>query len=109
MKSLLPDPMAVLLTVSQNRFLLNSLGGEGFLNMRLTDQEANEAVGINPVKQTFSGCIQAEPCLLELGPRGDFMCGTHHTLFLPALLRGSAFWTRSAGGASPCSASRRRT
>ena len=97
-KSLLPDPMAVLLTVSQNRFLLNSLHGEGFLNMRLTETEAKEAVGINPVKQTFSGCIQTEPCLLELGPRGDFVCGTHHTLFLPALLRGSAFWTRVQEG-----------
>jgi hypothetical protein len=97
-KSLLPDPMAVLLTVAQNRFLLNSLNGEGFLNMRLTDQEAKEAVGINPVKQTFSGCIQSEPCLLERGPLGDFVCGTHHTLFLPALLRGSAFWTRVEEG-----------
>jgi FHA domain len=97
-KSLLPDPMAVLLTVAQNRFLLNSLNGEGFLNMRLTDQEAKEAVGINPVKQTFSGCIQSEPCLLERGPRGDFVCGTHKTLFLPALLRGSAFWSRVEQG-----------
>ena len=41
-KSELPDPMAVLLTVAQNRFLLNSLHGEGFLNMRLTDQEAGD-------------------------------------------------------------------
>jgi hypothetical protein len=97
-KSLLPDPMAVLLTVAQNRFLLNSLNGEGFLNMRLTDEEAKEAIGINPVKQTFSGCIQTEPCLLELGPRGDFVCNTHGTLFLPALLRGSAFWARVAEG-----------
>jgi pSer/pThr/pTyr-binding forkhead associated (FHA) protein len=97
-KSLLPDPMAVLLTVAQNRFLLNSLGGEGFLNMRLTEGEASEAVGINPVKQTFSGCIQSEPCLLELNPRGEFFCGTHHTLFLPALLRGSAFWSRVEEG-----------
>jgi FHA domain len=97
-KSLLPDPMAVLLTVSQNRFLLNSLNGEGFLNMRLTDQEAKEAIGINPVKQTFSGCIQTEPCLLELGPRGDFVCGTHNTLFLPALLRGSPLWARVQEG-----------
>ena len=97
-KSLLPDPMAVLLTVAQNRFLLNSLSGEGFLNMRLTDQEAKEAVGINPVKQTFSGCIQSEPCLLERGPRGDFVCGTHHTLFLPSLLRGSVFWSRVEEG-----------
>jgi hypothetical protein len=97
-KSLLPDPMAVLLTVGQNRFLLNSLNGEGFLNMRLTEREATEAVGINPVKQTFSGCIQSEPCLLELNPRGEFFCGTHHTLFLPALLRGSAFWSRVEEG-----------
>jgi pSer/pThr/pTyr-binding forkhead associated (FHA) protein len=97
-KSLLPDPMAVLLTVAQNRFLLNSLSGEGFLNMRLTEQEATEAVGINPIKQTFSGCIQSEPCLLELNPRGEFFCGTHHTLFLPALLRGSAFWSRVEEG-----------
>jgi hypothetical protein len=97
-KSLLPDPMAVLLTVAQNRFLLNSLSGEGFLNMRLTDTEAKEAVGINPIKQTFSGCIQSEPCLLERSPNGEFFCGTHHTLFLPALLRGSAFWTRVEEG-----------
>jgi Inner membrane component of T3SS, cytoplasmic domain len=98
-KSELPDAMAVLLTVAQNRFLLNSLSGEGFLNMRLTDVEAKEAVGINPVKQTFSGCIQSEPCLLERAPSGgDFVCGTHGTLFLPALLRGSAFWSRVAEG-----------
>jgi len=97
-KSLLPDPMAVLLTVAQNRFLLNSLNGEGFLNMRLTDQEAKEAVGINPIRQTFTGCIQSEPCLLEKNPRGEFFCGTHHTLFLPALLRGSPFWTRVEEG-----------
>ncbi len=58
-KSLLPDPMAVLLTVVQNRFLLNSLHGEGFLNMRLTTQEAKEAVGIDPVRQVFTGCVQA--------------------------------------------------
>jgi hypothetical protein len=97
-KSLLPDPMAVLLTVAQNRFLLNSLNGEGFLNMRLTDTEAKEAVGINPIKQTFSGCIQSEPCLLERSPNGEFSCSTHNTLFLPALLRGSAFWGRVSEG-----------
>jgi hypothetical protein len=97
-KSLLPDPMAVLLTVAQNRFLLNSLNGEGFLNMRLTDEEAKEAVGINPIRQTFTGCIQSEPCLLELSPRGEFVCSTHNTLFLPALLRGSAFWSRVEEG-----------
>lgn len=97
-KSLLSDPMAVLLTVAQNRFLLNSLHGEGFLNMRLTSEEAKEAVGIDPIRQLFTGCIQTDPCLLERNPNGEFACGTHHTLFLPALLRGSAFWSRVQEG-----------
>ena len=97
-KSELPDPMAVLLTVTQNRFLLNSLRGEGFLNMRLTDAEAKEVVGIDPVRQVFTGCIQAGPCLLELRAAGEFFCGLHHALFLPALLKGSAFWARVEEG-----------
>jgi len=97
-KSELSDPMAVLLTVSQNRFLLNSLRGEGFLNMRLTDQEARETVGIDPVKQLFTECIQAQPCVLELRSSGEFFCAMHHALFLPALLKGSAFWTRVEEG-----------
>jgi len=97
-KSDLSDPMAVLLTVTQNRFLLNSLRGEGFLNMRLTDQEAKEAVGIDPVKQLFTECIQTLPCELELRSSGEFYCPMHHALFLPALLKGSAFWTRVEEG-----------
>src|ERR1700722_7127685 len=82
-KSELPDPMAVLLTVTQNRFLLNSLRGEGFLNMRLTDQEAKEAVGIDPVRRVFTECIQATPCVLELRGGREFYCAGHHALFLP--------------------------
>jgi pSer/pThr/pTyr-binding forkhead associated (FHA) protein len=97
-KSELPDPMAVLLTVTQNRFLLNSLRGEGFLNMRLTDQEAKEAVGIDPIRQVFTECLQAGPCLMELRGGGEFFCGGHHALFLPALLKGSAFWSRVEEG-----------
>ncbi len=97
-KSELADSMAVLLTVTQNRFLLNSLHGEGFLNMRLTDQEAKEAVGIDPVRQLFTECIQAQPCLMEGRSGSDFFCAMHHALFLPALLKGSAFWGRVAEG-----------
>jgi hypothetical protein len=97
-KSDLSDPMAVLLTVTQNRFLLNSLRGEGFLNMRLTSQEAKEAVGIDPVQQLFTQCVQAQPCLMELRSAGDFFCAMHHALFLPALLKGSAFWSRVEEG-----------
>jgi len=97
-KSELTDSMAVLLTVAQNRFLLNSLHGEGFLNMRLTDQEAKEVVGIDPVRQLFTECIQTQPCLMERRSGSDFFCAMHQALFLPALLKGSAFWGRVAEG-----------
>jgi hypothetical protein len=97
-KSELTDSMAVLLTVTQNRFLLNSLHGEGFLNMRLTDQEAKEVVGIDPIRQLFTECIQTQPCLMERRSGADFFCAMHHALFLPALLRGSAFWGRVTEG-----------
>ncbi len=97
-KSQLPDPMAVLLTVAQNRFLLNSLSGEGFLNMRLTREEIKEAIGIDPIRQMFTECIQSMPCLMERTPGGEFSCSRHDTLFLPALLRQSAFWNRVVEG-----------
>ena len=97
-RSTLPDPMSVLLTVSQNRFLLNSLRGEGFLNMRLTDEESQEAVGINPERQLFTPCIQSAPCLLERRPSGEFFCAGHTAVFLPAVLKDSALWARVQEG-----------
>ena len=97
-KSNLSDPMSVLLTVAQNRFLLNSLAGEGFLNMRLTDDEVHEAVGIDPVRRTFEDCVQGRPCLMERLESGEYRCGTHRTYFLPALLRGSPLWQRVLEG-----------
>ncbi|WBB81011.1 FHA domain-containing protein [Micromonospora sp. WMMD882] len=93
-KSDLPDPMSVLLTVAQNRFLLNSLGGEGFLNMRLTDAEAAEVVGLDPVRREFTDCIASRPCLMAREDAGDFQCATHGTLFLPALIKSSPLWRR---------------
>ena len=97
-RSDLPDPMAVLLTVAQNRFLLNSLRGEGFLNMRLTDEEAREAVGMDPVQRVFTECIQSSPCLMELRANKEFYCAGHQALFLPALVKGSALWRRVQEG-----------
>ncbi|WP_042397811.1 FHA domain-containing protein [Streptacidiphilus carbonis] len=94
----LPDPMSVMLTVAQNRFLLNSLRGEGFLNMRLTDTEAEEVVGIDPVRKVFESCIASRPCVMDRDADGDFKCPTHGTLFLPALVRGSALWKRVQEG-----------
>lgn len=97
-KSSLTDPMTVLLTVAQNRFLLNALRGEGFLNMRLTDAEAKEVVGIDPVRHVFEDCIASRPCVMARDDSGDFQCSTHSTLFLPALVRGSALWKRVREG-----------
>ncbi|MEW2304228.1 FHA domain-containing protein [Streptomyces sp. NPDC006655] len=97
-KSHLPDPMAVLLTVAQNRFLLNSLRGEGFLNMRLTDAEAAEVIGLDPVRRVFEECVASRPCLMDRDGYGDFRCSTHGTLFLPALVKGSPLWRRVREG-----------
>jgi len=99
-KSTLPDPMSVLLTVAQNRFLLNSLRGEGFLNMRLTDAEAREvvAVGIDPARYMFEDCIAARSCSMTRDGRGDFRCPMHDALFLPALVKNSALWKRVLEG-----------
>ncbi|MEU9222534.1 FHA domain-containing protein [Streptomyces sp. NPDC048376] len=97
-KSRLRDPMSVLLTVAQNRFLLNSLRGEGFLNMRLTREEASNVVGIDPVRQVFEECIAARPCVMSRQEDSEFVCPTHGTLFLPALLRNSPLWKRIQEG-----------
>ncbi|MFG3494013.1 FHA domain-containing protein [Streptomyces sp. NPDC047928] len=97
-KSTLTDPMTVLLTVAQNRFLLNSLRGQGFLNMRLTDAEAAEVVGIDPVRHVFEECIASRPCVMGRDDHGDFQCSTHSTLFLPAMVKGSVLWKRVLEG-----------
>ncbi|MGA5502829.1 FHA domain-containing protein [Streptomyces umbrinus] len=97
-KSRLSDPMSVLLTVAQNRFLLNSLRGEGFLNMRLTREEAGAVIGIDPVRQVFEECVAARPCLMSRHEDNEFVCPTHGTLFLPALLRSSPLWKRIQEG-----------
>ncbi|MBB5490664.1 FHA domain-containing protein [Nocardiopsis metallicus] len=97
-RSDLSDATTVLLTVAQNRFLLNSLRGEGFLNMRLTDEEAREVVGIDPVRQVFEQCIASRPCVMTRDGHGDFSCSTHSSLFLPALVKGSALWKRVREG-----------
>ncbi|MFC4592140.1 FHA domain-containing protein [Sphaerisporangium corydalis] len=97
-KSDLSDPMTILLTVAQNRFLLNALRGEGFLNMRLTDDEAEEVIGIDPIRHVFEECIASRPCLMGRTDDGDFHCSTHGTLFLPALVRSSALWKRVMEG-----------
>ncbi|MEO6084522.1 MAG: hypothetical protein ABIQ18_15585, partial [Umezawaea sp.] len=90
-----PDEYTVPLTVSQNRFLFNSLGG-GFINMRLTAEEASEIVAIGenaPVE-----CIRRYRCMML--PRGDrFVCDRHRAIFKPSIDRLSFLWPRILDGA----------
>ena len=84
----------VVLTIAQNRFLLNSLGGEGFLNMRLTDEEAEEVKGVGE-NESMKTCIQSQPCLMERSESSTtFRCPTHGSVFSPAYKDDSKLMTR---------------
>ena len=93
-RSDLPDEWTVPLTVCQNRFLFNSLNG-GFINMRLTPEEAAEILGITgngPVE-----CIQRYPCVMRRGACG-FGCETHSAVFKPSVDPFSFLWPRIQDG-----------
>lgn len=101
-KSELSNPMSLLLNVVQNRFLLNTLDGDGFLNMRLADDEVKNVVGIDPnnPKDGLKTCIQSQPCLMETTPESDDLsCLRHGTIFFPSLLeKRSPLWIRIQEG-----------
>ena len=100
-KSSMSDSTAVLLTISQNRFLLNSLRGEGFLNMRLEPEEVREVIGFNKATKQFHPCIQSNPCMMVRKSKHDFVCSTHGTHFKPAIDASngaSALWPRILEG-----------
>jgi hypothetical protein len=82
------------LTVCQNRFLFNSLGG-GFINMRLTAEEASEVVAIGqngPVE-----CIGRQGCTMR--PDGHrFRCDRHNATLKPSIDRLSFLWPRIHDG-----------
>jgi 2-polyprenyl-6-methoxyphenol hydroxylase-like FAD-dependent oxidoreductase len=91
----LPDEWTVPLTVSQNRFLFNPRHGRGFINMRLTLQEAAEVVGITQNGPTE--CIQRHPCVMQRSKSG-FVCQTHQALFKPSADPLSFLWPRIQDG-----------
>src|SRR5690606_10321753 len=74
------------------------LNGEGFLNMRLTREETRDVIGIDPVRHVFEECIASRPCVMTRHEDNEFVCPTHGTLFLPALLRSSPLWKRILEG-----------
>ncbi|WP_447008944.1 hypothetical protein ACRAKJ_12700 [Saccharothrix sp. DSM 118769] len=90
-----PDEHTVPLTVGQNRYLFNSLGG-GFINMRLTAEEASEIVAIG--ENAPVDCIRTYRCMML--PRGDrFVCDRHRAIFKPSVDRLSFLWPRILDGA----------
>jgi 2-polyprenyl-6-methoxyphenol hydroxylase-like FAD-dependent oxidoreductase len=91
----LPDEWTVPLTVGQNRFLFNPRHGRGFINMRLTPQEAAEVVGVTP--NGLAECIQRHPCVMQRGQSG-FVCPTHQALFKPCVDPLSFLWPRIQDG-----------
>lgn len=102
-KSTIPDSTSVPLTIAQNRFLLNSLNGEGFLNMRLHPEEVLEVIGVNLEKQRFEECIQSNPCMMQRqgNDSSKYFCPTHRTYFKPALdskSDSSLLWPRILDG-----------
>lgn len=57
----LSDANAVALTIAQQRFLMNTQGGEGYIYMRCTRNEATEVRTVRPGASTFSACNQGHP------------------------------------------------
>ncbi|KAI0564961.1 FAD/NAD(P)-binding [Gracilaria domingensis] len=93
----IPQADAVILTLAQNRFLLNTTNGKGYLYMRLTEQERTEVKGLPASGRTFVPCIQSEPCLMRYnGER--FRCDQHHTVFVPPIDQLSLLWPRVKQG-----------
>ncbi|QRP45869.1 hypothetical protein [Amycolatopsis sp. FDAARGOS 1241] len=90
----LPDEHTLPLAVCQNRFLFNSLGG-GFINMRLTAEEASAIVAYGehgPVE-----CIGKFGCTMR--PDCDkFVCDRHRSAFKPSVDKLSFRWPRIADG-----------
>ena len=97
-KSSMSAAAGVVMTIAQNRFLLNSLNGEGFLNLRLTSAEASEVRGVSVEGRTYSDCIQASPCTMVRESGNRFVCPTHGTLFAPAVDPTSFLWPRILEG-----------
>ena len=84
---------SVILTVCQNRFLLNARNENGYIYIRLTKEEAQEVEGQSLHDGTIASCIQSRPCVMQLTRQG-FMCPTHKALFKPAINPQSKLWPR---------------
>jgi len=88
----------VIMTVAQQRFLMNVSNGEGYLYMRLTPEEAREVRGRDPRGTSFTSCVQSSPCMMRARTDGSFHCTTHGTVFAPPEDPNSFLWPRVREG-----------
>lgn len=100
-RSLMSSPSSVVMTIAQQRYLLNARDGDGLLYIRLTDQEAAEVRGRVEGEYEFRPCIQANPCQVTWrADRGHktFICGRRSSVFVPANDPQSFLWPRVLQG-----------
>ena len=94
----LPDPDAVIQTISQPRFLMNGIKGEGYLYMRLTPDEVKEVRGIAPQLGKSVECNQRQPCH-HLIPKGVSAAANDNLIkFGPSEDPNSLLWPRVLEG-----------
>ncbi|MDX0463510.1 FHA domain-containing protein [Sinorhizobium medicae] len=101
-KSTMTNASSVVMTVAQQRFLLNANDGDGLLYMRLTDAEAAEARG-RPVKGVrFVDCLQSAPCHVTWRRNdvlhGSYLCALRGSEFIPPTDPNSFLWPRVQQG-----------
>lgn len=89
------DAEGVLLTASQNRYLLNTRWGRGFLNMRLTKDEASELVGLGDMGPMQ--CMRGHSCVMMRAGR-VYRCSMHEAIFKPCIDPMSYLWPRMKEG-----------
>lgn len=100
-KSLMSDASSVIMTIAQQRYLFNGIGGDGLLYMRLTDDEAAEVRGRVAGKYEFRPCLQANPCQVTWRTgdgRKGFHCSGRGSQFVPADDPNSFLWPRVLQG-----------
>lgn len=100
-RSLMSSPSSVVMTIAQQRYLLNAREGDGLLYIRLTDQEAAEVRGRVEGEYEFRPCIQSNPCQVTWrADRGHktFICSRRNSVFVPANDPQSFLWPRVLQG-----------
>lgn len=97
-KSRMPDPDAVILTLIQQRFLMNGINGDGCLYMRLSPEEVREVRGIAPHLGRFVACSQRRPCHYLVTDGTSFAANDNVTRFAPVEDPNSFLWPRILEG-----------